>query len=111
MPSYTSSSDFDILVRELPAARTGLAGILALLLCALGVIAWEIHWRNYGAEPGYYVNSDSLWAMQRRRIDNGEGDKTVIIGSSRILFNIQLDEWEQASGERPIQLALEGTSP
>ncbi|MCG8435762.1 MAG: hypothetical protein MJA83_17200, partial [Gammaproteobacteria bacterium] len=34
-----------------------------------------------------------------------------IIGSSRILFNIQLNEWEQASGERPIQLALEGTSP
>ena len=41
----------------------------------------------------------------------GEGDATVLIGSSRMLFDVQLPVWEQLAGERPIQLALEGTSP
>ena len=49
--------------------------------------------------------------MQRGRIDHGEGHKTVIIGSSRMLFDVQLHVWERVGGERPIQLAIEGTSP
>jgi hypothetical protein len=49
--------------------------------------------------------------MQRNRLDQGEGDSTVLAGSSRMLFNAQLEVWEQESGEKPIQLALEGTSP
>ena len=71
---------------------------------------WEMYWRSQGSVPSYR-NSEGLWAMQRRRIDHGEGHKTVFAGSSRILFNMQLDVWERESGERPIQLALEGTSP
>ncbi len=67
-------------------------------------------WRAFGVEPTYR-NSDGAWAMQRRRIDSGEGNKTVLIGSSRVLFDVQLPVWERATGERPIQLALEGTSP
>ena len=49
--------------------------------------------------------------MQRRRIDHGEGDTTVLIGASRMLFDMQLPVWEKLTGERPIQLAIEGTSP
>ena len=56
-------------------------------------------------------NSDGLWAMQRRRIDAGEGDATVIVASSRLFFDLQLDVWEQLDGKRPIQLAFEGTTP
>jgi hypothetical protein len=48
---------------------------------------------------------------QRRRIDHGEGDATVLVGASRILFDVQLPVWQRIAGERPIQLALEGTSP
>ena len=33
-------------------------------------------------------NSYGLWAIQRRRIDAGEGDATVLIGASRMLFDI-----------------------
>ena len=40
----------------------------------------------------------------------GEGNKTVLIGSSRVLFDVQLPVWEKLAGERPIQLAIEGTS-
>jgi hypothetical protein len=72
--------------------------------------AWEWYWRDFGARPGIR-NSDGLWAIQRRRIDNGEGDATVIVGASRVYFDLQLDVWESLDGKRPIQLAFEGTSP
>jgi hypothetical protein len=35
----------------------------------------------------------------------------VIIGSSRILWDSNLDVWEDMTGRRPIQLALPGTNP
>ncbi len=79
--------------------------ILAVLLLA----GWEWHWRAFGVLPTYR-NSDGEWAQQRRRIDEGEGGKTVLVGSSRVLFDVQLPVWEKIDGERPIQLALEGTS-
>jgi hypothetical protein len=98
------------LERPLPARPLGGAAWAGLLLCVLGLVAWELYWRDFGLTPGYR-NSDGLWAHERRRIDEGEGDATVIVGSSRVLFDIQLGTWEQRWGERPIQLALEGTSP
>jgi len=82
----------------------------ALVLFVLLVGGWEWSWRAYGAKPTI-ANSDGLWAIQRRRIDNGEGNATVLLGASRILFDVQLDVWERLAGKRPIQLALEGTSP
>ena len=98
MPSSTSSSD----MRR--------SALIALLVTILLMSGWEAYWRSDGSVPGYR-NSEGLWAMERRRINDGEGDKTVIAGSSRIFFDTQLDVWEEESGERPIQLALEGTSP
>lgn len=134
MPSSISSSDFVArdagaragLVRLTAADRPGVAqpvperdipvqpwrsiwlGAAVLALLALG--AWEWHWRAFGVTPSYR-NSNGAWAQQRGRIDHGEGNKTVLIGSSRVLFDVQLPQWQQITGERPIQLALEGTSP
>lgn len=82
------------------------AAVLALLLIG----AWEWRWRAFGVTPSYR-NSDGQWASQRRRIDQGEGNKTVLIGSSRVLFDVQLPVWQRIAGERPIQLAMEGTTP
>jgi len=82
-------------------------GALALALCLLGL--WEWHWRAFGVQPGYR-NSDGAWAEQRRRINSGEGNALVLIGSSRVLFDVQLPVWSSTQGEQPIQLALEGTS-
>lgn len=96
--------------RDIPPQPWGKILLGALALFLLLMVAWEWHWRAYGATPAYR-NSDGLWTEQRRRIDNGEGDATVLLGSSRMLSDVQLPVWERLSGRRPIQLALEGTPP
>lgn len=97
--------------RDIPDRRWGAIMLGALLMFLLMMGAWEWHWRAFGVEPSI-ANSDALWATQRRRIDNGEGaGATVLIGSSRMLFDLQLPVWQKLSGQRPIQLAMEGTSP
>ena len=96
-------------VRDIPERPWRAIWVGALVLAVLLLAAWEWHWRVFGVTPAYR-NSDGEWAMQRRRIDTGEGGKTVLIGSSRVLFDVQLPVWEQIAGERPIQLAIEGTS-
>lgn len=96
--------------RALPALPIAQVALLAIVAFVLAMAGWEWHWRAEGGVPGYR-NSDGLWAIQRRRIDDGEGDALVVIGSSRLKFDLQLDVWERMSGVRPIQLALEGTSP
>lgn len=96
--------------RPIPARPWGPILFGAVLLFAAMLGGWEWQWRDFGVVPGYR-NSDGAWAQQRRRIDQGEGNATVIIGSSRVLFDLQLSVWEKITGKRPIQLALEGTSP
>ena len=110
MPSSTSSSDMHKYDRTLPQKSQGIAALIGLIVMIAMMGGWEAYWRSEGSVPSYR-NDEGLWAIQRRRIDNGEGDKTVISGSSRMFFNTQLDVWETETGERPIQLALEGTSP
>ncbi len=119
MPSSISSSDFwrtkseagaASYERPTPVLRFGLALVLAVIVFAGALTVWEMSWRAYGSVPSIQ-NSDGLWAQQRRRIDDGEGNATVLAGSSRVLFDIDLDAWQRVAGERPIQLALEGTSP
>jgi len=95
--------------RDIPPQPWGKILLGALVLFLLLMTGWEWYWRAFGATPGYR-NSNGAWAEQRRRINEGEGGKTVLIGSSRMLFDVQLPEWERVTGERPIQLALEGTS-
>ena len=97
--------------RDIPDRRWGviMLGALAMFLLLMG--AWEWHWRAFGVEPSI-ANTDALWATQRRRIDHGEGSGAIVlIGSSRMLFDLQLPVWQKLSGKRPIQLAMEGTSP
>jgi hypothetical protein len=96
--------------RDVPQRAWGPIAWGALAVFVLLLAAWELHWRDYGARPSAR-NSPGLWAEQRRRIDEGEGDRTVLVGASRVLFDVQLPVWERLAGERPIQLAMEGTTP
>jgi hypothetical protein len=82
----------------------------AFALFVLLTASWEWKWRQFGAIPGSRDDS-ALWARERRRIDAGEGNATVLIGASRTFFDVQLPVWERLSGHRPIQLAVNGTSP
>jgi hypothetical protein len=128
VPSSTSSSELnaDLYARQTAADRPGVAqpvpqrpvpaqpwgrivlGAVALFVVLLG--AWEAYWRAYGVAPGAR-NGFGLWAIQRRRIDAGEGNATVLLGSSRLYFDVQLPVWERLAGKAPIQLSYEGTSP
>jgi hypothetical protein len=96
-------------VREVPQKPWGAIALGAVLLFAVLLGAWEAHWRAFGVAPEIQ-SSDGLWAMQRRRIDHGEGNATVVASDSRLLFDLQLPVWERLDGRRPIQLGLEGTT-
>ena len=97
-------------VRPLPEQPWGRILLGTLVLLALLLAGWEAYWRGFGVTPSI-KNTFGLWAIQRRRIDAGEGDATVLLGASRVFFDLQLPVWERLGGKRPIQLSFEGTSP
>lgn len=104
MPSSTSSFERPVPGRPWPA-------ILAAVVLAAAVLtaAWELYWRDVGFVARDYMDTPSFWAIQRRK---ATGDRTTLIGSSRMYFDINLRAWAEATdGRRPIQLALVGTSP
>ncbi len=100
VPSSTSSSDAprpaaDRYARQTAADRPGIAQPVpvrpvpeqpwgpillgAVLTFGLLLGGWEAYWRAYGVAPSI-ANDNGLWARQRRRIDAGEGNATVIVG-------------------------------
>lgn len=106
MHSSTSNSEFDF-TRVVP--NVPWKGVLAAtaLLTLTATVGWELAARSKGYGPSIDDNPD-LWAEQRSRV---QPDSLVLVGTSRMLFNADLDVMEQAFGRRPIQLALAGSSP
>lgn len=106
MPSSTSNSEPEF-VRVVPDVpwKTVLATVAALTLAA--TVAWEVAVRRAGYGASLDDNAD-LWAEQRSRV---RSDSLVLVGTSRMLFNADLDVLERGLGQRPIQLALAGSSP
>jgi hypothetical protein len=84
--------------------------LVALLLFVAALGGWEAYWRSEQFRPSYR-NSDGLWAMTRSRLEREGPGGTVIIGSSRALFDVNLETWRDETGNLPVQLALEGTNP
>jgi len=66
-------------------------------------LGWELYWRKQGYEPSLNDNKD-LWALNRERLDKNP-KLTTVIGSSRILFGLNLNEWKKEFGEKPLQLS------
>jgi hypothetical protein len=97
-------------LRPIPAHPWGRILIVMLVLVALLLAGWEAYWRAFGVTPSIR-NTLGLWAIQRRRIDAGEGDATVLLGASRTYFDLQLSVWQRLAGRAPIQLSFQGTSP
>jgi hypothetical protein len=86
------------------------AGRSALLLTLAFVASWETYWRSQGFKNSYN-DDESLWAYHRQRVYDASPAAPVLIGSSRIKFDIDLATWEAVTGGVPIQLAHAGTSP
>jgi hypothetical protein len=112
MPSSTSSSEPEpVILRRIPELRWPRVAVVALVLALVGMGAWEAYWRVAQQYEASYRNSDGQWAEVRRRVDAHEPNTTVFIGSSRTLFDIDLDVWKEETGVHGIQLALEGSNP
>ena len=104
MHSSTSNSDF---VRTIPSVpwRRVLAAVA--LLSTAATVAWEIHARASGYQPTLNDTPD-LWAETRAKV---KPDSMVLLGTSRMLFDVDLDVLERGLGQRPLQLAIVGSSP
>lgn len=84
--------------------------IIAAILSIVSITAWELYWRA----QGYFPDMDDdkyLWTATRAKVDIATENDVVLVGSSRVLFNIQLDKWNKLTGITPIQLANAGSTP
>lgn len=95
------------IIRVVPTLPWSPLVISVAIAVALAVAAWEFHCRALGYAPGLDDTND-LWVEARRSV---KPDSTVIIGSSRGLFGLDLDVLEKGLGTRPLQLALVGSCP
>ncbi len=84
--------------------------LIAIALGIAAITAWELYWRSKGYQPGLEETKD-LWAVQREKVENSGKKDVLLLGDSRLLFDIQLNDWERETGTRPIQLATPGTTP
>ncbi|RIA08876.1 hypothetical protein OE09_0700 [Flavobacteriaceae bacterium MAR_2010_72] len=82
---------------------------IAIGFAVISLTTWELYCRSkqYQVAP----NDDKyLWAHHRAKVDDLEKDDIVIIGSSRVMFNFQLDEWEKIQGRKPVNIAAAGST-
>jgi hypothetical protein len=106
MHSSTSNSDHDF-KRDIPAIGWRGVMVATTLLTLTLAAAWEIRARAAGYGPSLNDTPD-LWAEQRNAV---QPESLVLVGTSRMLFDIDLDMLEQGLGKRPVQLAIAGSSP
>lgn len=116
MPSSTSSSEVvpywvePIAERTAPPIAWGRALVVALLVLAIGVALWEVAMRRQGLTTDDLGDSESFWAAEHRRI-GADPAAPIIIGSSRLYFDLDIQLWGRLTGTMPLQLAREGTNP
>jgi hypothetical protein len=94
--------------REIPDRPWGRIALMALVFTVVMIAGWEALWRHEQFQAGDVKDTYAGWAEQRR---HAEGDATVLIGTSRNLYDVDLDVWQKTTGVRPVQLSLAGTSP
>ena len=94
--------------RDVPAQPWAKMGATAFLLVALLLSLWEWEARTgLGLRAGDIDDSPQSWAEQRRLADFAP---VTIVGDSRILFDTDLNRFQQLTGVRPIQTAIVGTN-
>ncbi len=86
------------------------AAILTLVLVITAVVSWELYLRSKGFETTY-LDDPALWTHNRDMVYEPADKSTVFIGSSRIKFDLDIDTWENITGDHAIQLACVGSTP
>ena len=86
------------------------AGILTLVLVITSVVSWELYLRSKGIETTY-LDDPALWTHNRDMVYEPADKATVFIGSSRIKFDLDIDIWQNITGDHAIQLACVGSNP
>ncbi len=86
------------------------AGILTVVLVTAAVISWELYVRSKGYDTSY-DDDPALWSDKRKRVYEPADKSTVFIGSSRIKFDLDINTWENITGDQPVQLACVGSNP
>ena len=104
MPSSTSSSD-----RRLTHLRWGvlLGGALAILAAFVGVMELRLAIRGFNPSV---IDSPRLWARERQRADALGSRALILVGSSRVLLDTDLDTLRRETGLEPVQLGIDGSS-
>jgi hypothetical protein len=94
--------------RDVPTRPWVKIGAFVFVAVTLLMMAWEWNAReNLGLRAGDIDDSAQSWAEQRRLADAAP---VTIVGDSRILFDTDLDRFQQMTGVRPIQTAIPGTN-
>lgn len=105
MLSSTSSSEVPF--RPVPERNWPRIFAAALVAALVLLAAWE-WWARARGYAKHFADTAAHWARERRKV---EPDSLVAIGSSRILFDLDLEVVAEAFGRKPIQLGRVGTSP
>jgi len=83
-------------------------GTIVFVLLVVLLAAWEWQVRtNVRLRAGDLDDSPQSWAEQRQLADSAP---VTIVGDSRILFDTDLDRFQQLTGVRPVQTSIVGTN-
>src|SRR5579863_2444665 len=104
VPSSTSSSN-----QRLPRLRWGVVLTGGLLLFATFAALLETRLAIRGFKPSV-ISSASLWIKERQRADALGARALILVGSSRMLLDTDLDVIRRETGLEPVQLAVDGSS-
>lgn len=103
MPSFTSSSE------RLPVWRSGLVlgAALAIFLCFVLLLEWGLARRGF--EPGVY-DDEASWLRARTKADHVGSQGLLLLGSSRMQLDTDLDVLDSMTDMKVVQLAIDGSS-
>jgi hypothetical protein len=84
--------------------------LIALLTAAIFLGGWEAFWRFRGFQAT--IQDDwGIWAKVRRQAASWGERAIILVGASRIQAGLHPDIFEQVIGNRPLILAIDGSSP
>jgi hypothetical protein len=111
MPSSTFSSDPAATRRDIPRQPWLTLFFVALVGVIAGFALWEQKVRSLGYGPTYN-DTPNFWAEQRALAKGATREQFVFAGTSRTLFDMDLEVVHEAmGGPMPIQLATVGSNP